>query len=433
MTATPKPFYKELVAAIDGSQEALRDLEAFSDERFGEFAPSYRGLRTSLDEVEHVGRKLLEKKLEQDPDPPELETGDDAMEAEGDATGGEPESGTGGPAGGGGLSAEPTSRGDAADRVATAARFIRQADPTDPAPYLMLRGFRWGELRRDDERIDPRLLAAPPTRVRTRLKGLLLDGKWEALVHAAEDVMATEFGRGWLDLQRYVLTGLDGLGPEYGAVRKAVRGALAELLRDRPELPELTLMDDAPTANRETRRWLQEEGIFAAFSEEAREELEAAREGRAAAPSARDVVARAREKLHAGQPRQAIELLLKGAEDTNTERIRFLRRSEASRIMVQEGLEAVAMPILREMLQTIEAHNLEEWEAGETIAQPLGLLYRCMKATGDPAGEMETLYLRVARLDPMQAIHFTGEAEADAEAEAAAATAAEAGADGAQG
>ena len=181
---------------------------------------------------------------------------------------------------------------------------------------------------RDRESLDPRLLAAPPTDARTRLKSFLLDGDWSSLLDAAEEVMASSYGRGWLDLQRYVLTALDGLGGEYETVRKAVRGALAELLRDLPGLAEATLMDDSPTANRETQRWLREEGIFDRFSEEVQEEMESGAERRT--PSIRDVRERALEKVRAGQPRKGIEMLLDAADQERSERERFLRRSPDS-------------------------------------------------------------------------------------------------------
>ena len=104
------------------------------------------------------------------------------------------------------LAPQPTSREDAASRIAAIAKYLRQSDPTSPAPYLLVRGFRWGELRASGRTPDPRLLEAPATQIRTQLKSLLLDGKWDALLEACENVMATPNGRGWLDLQRYALT-----------------------------------------------------------------------------------------------------------------------------------------------------------------------------------------------------------------------------------
>ena len=93
------------------------------------------------------------------------------------------------------------------------------------------------------------------------MKGLLLEAKWPQLLEAGEGVMATPAGRGWLDLQRYVLSACDGLGSQFESVARAIRGELRALLEDVPGLVTMTLMDDMPTANPETRRWLQDQGV----------------------------------------------------------------------------------------------------------------------------------------------------------------------------
>src|SRR2546428_516511 len=233
----------------DGCLKAVQSLEELGQQKFEDASPSYSALSQALEEVQHVGRQLLEKKLQTDPDPV-------------DATAGEASGAAGGAASGTGpLAPEPTSVEDAAARIASAARFLRHHNPRNPAPYLMIRGFRWGELRAGGPDLDPRLLAAPPTPVRTHLKGLLLDGKWPELLDAGENIMATPNGRGWLDLQRYELTACEMLGQDYQYVRGAIRGTLVGLLRDFPQLPDLTLMDDTATANVETRTWLQNGGV----------------------------------------------------------------------------------------------------------------------------------------------------------------------------
>jgi type VI secretion system protein ImpA len=386
--ATPKQWYKDLIHDVDGAVELIGKLEAFGNEHYRDVAPSWQKLKEALRDVRVTAAALLSRKLELDPDPPEEEP------ILLDPTGGFAEQP-------GMVSAEPRSRDDAARRIAVAARYLRADAPTDPAPYLMLRGFRWGELRSGENGVNPRLLAAPPTEVRTRLKGLLLDGKWQELLEAAEDIMATPYGRGWLDLQRYVLTACDALGGSHAAVGDAIRGALRALLQDVPDLPDATLMDDSPTANHETRVWLQSQGVLPAGNGAARPESAPAETG--PSPSAIDsMVAR----LSATQPQRAVELLMRAAAQEKSERARFLRRSDAARIMVDAGLEAVAMPILMEILEKIDKHGLEDWEAGDTIAQPLGLLYRCMEKLDHDPSVRQNLYLRVCRLDPLQAMNF---------------------------
>jgi len=177
-------------------------------------------------------------------------------------------------------------------------------------------------------------------------------------------------------------------------------------LRDLPDLLDMTLMDDSPTANRETRNWLAENGLL-----DAGEELETpAAPVRDRSRSRRDPFDVAMERVRAGEPDRAIDLLMREASQEKSERATFMRRSQAAGIMVDAGLEAVALPILQEMAEQVDRHELESWESGETVANALGLLYRCMTRLNEDDGTREALYLRVCRLDPIQAIRFTSPA-----------------------
>ncbi|NNF38038.1 MAG: type VI secretion system protein TssA [Gemmatimonadetes bacterium] len=396
-----KGFYKKLIADLAAATQSIEALEALTDEKFGQIGPSFRTLRDQVEGLRRIADPLLQKCLELDPDPIEVDPvgEEDAAAPVGDD---------------GGVPIEPVSRKDAGVRIAAAAKFLRQDDPHNPASYLMIRGLRWGELRKGGGGVEPRLLAAPPTATRTRLKGLLLDAKWAELLETAEGVMATPFGRGWLDLQRYVFTALGGLGSDYDAVEKSLKGTLRSLLVDLPELPDLTLMDDTPTANRETQMWLREEGLLGPLTEEEQARLEAG--APTVAASGRDVAERARERARSGQPEKGIEMLMHAAEQARGNRDRLMRRVEAAGIMLDHGLAPVAHPILEEFLQRLEAHQLKEWEDPETVASPMALMYRCLDQMGGDEVLKEQLYLEVCRLDPMQAIHFASqEAEDDAE------------------
>jgi type VI secretion system protein ImpA len=328
--------------------------------------------------------------------------------------------------------------------VASAARFLRQADPTSPAPYLMLRGLRWGELRATPGRAEPRLLEAPQTAARSRLKGLLLDGNWPELLEQGEALMATAHGRGWLDLQRYTLTACARLGTAYDAVAAAVRSELRALLDALPELPEMTLMDDTPTANPETQAWLAAEGLTgspladgSAESGEpagtptpdhtrvladalAQDDATAASGGLARATPPRratlgsldgppDGFALARAELRQGRPNRGIELLAAELSRARSPRARFVHQTQIAYVMVEAGLHSVARPILERLVAEIDERKLEDWEAGALIAQPMTLLCRVIDRLqdGGAAKQRNDLYLRVCRLDPLQALELT--------------------------
>jgi type VI secretion system protein ImpA len=444
--ATPKAFYRALVGDTDDAIAALAALEATSDARFGADAPAYGALRKALDDLHRFASGTLARKLAADPDP--VEASDDgvsaaAAPAAGPAAGATAVARVGAyapPTGwtGNGEAADtfvamPTSGGDAPSQIAGAAHALRQQDPTSPAPYLLLRGFRWGELRAAAPRLDGRLLEAPSTAVRTRLKALLLDARWGELLEQCEQVMATPQGRGWLDLQRYVANACAHLGSGYDAVAVAVRAELASLLAAIPQLPEMTLMDDTPTANPETRAWLAglhrtttngtgADAVLSDGSEALDDAIRQEDDGDALAASTRgtaagrrrsapygfgapaDAFQLARSELARGHSTRAIELLVAELDRERSARGRFVRQTQIAHVMVDAGLEAVAKPILDRLLEIIEERTLADWEAGPLVAQPLALMCRVMDRLELDGDERQALYLKVCRLDPLQAI-----------------------------
>jgi type VI secretion system protein ImpA len=108
----------------------------------------------------------------------------------------------------------------------------------------------------------------------------------------------------------------------------------------------------------------------------------------------------------AGRQEAAVEILMRAAEEERSPRGSFLRRAQAAAILVDAGLERVALPILEQLAEEIQAHTLEDWEEAETIAHPLGLLYRCIFAMEGQSSEAQRLFVRVCRLDPMQAMRY---------------------------
>jgi type VI secretion system protein ImpA len=393
--ATPKAWYRTLVADVQSTLDELQELDDLGRDRFGEFAPSYRTLRSALDEVLHTAKLLLARKLETDPDPVEV----DEPAATEEPAGADAEESA--PASAASALPAPASGSDAAGRVAGVALHLRRQAPTDPTPYLLLRAFRFGEVRAQAGSLDPKLLEAPPSQTRAQLKGLLLERDWSRLIEAAEQVMATPAGRGWLDLQRYVVVACRELGPEYDAVARAVLDELRGLLSAVPGLLGATLMDDMPTATPETRDWIRAEVLPDGQPAEA-----------GAAPVAMEgrdrVFQQAQTEVDAGRVNRAVEILMRALDHETSRRGRFLRQTQLARVLVGAELDGVALPILQEMIGLIETHHLEEWEAGSLVGEPIALLHRALRRTDGDSGEMRKLYLRLCRLDPVQAIGLNG-------------------------
>ena len=268
--ATPKTFYVNLEATLDGILELLETLSGVFADKFADEAPSFSPMRTTLEEIRHTVHGLLQKKREAEPDEDSSGTAVSAEEAapEESSSWTEESSRAAAPPrarpAGGPLAPEPVDKDDAYRRVISVAAFLRREDPYSTTPYLLLRGLRFGELRSAGSDLDASLLEAPPTETRQALKKAANDGDWQQVIEIAETAMGMPCGRGWLDLQRYVYRAAYELS--YSQIQAAIRAEVNALLADYPGLRQATLLDDTPSANPETQAWLDEIAPAAAAS-----------------------------------------------------------------------------------------------------------------------------------------------------------------------
>jgi type VI secretion system protein ImpA len=399
---TPKLFYAEMERTLDGTLESISQLSTVCDEKFGDVSPSFGTLRKGLEEIRQTIHILLMRKREKEPDEVQVAETPAAAEVSTEAGAGagvavsptkatlakKPMS----------LAAMPENWEDAVARVVSAAKFMRQQYPYNPAPYLMLRGLRWGELRASGTSIDQNRLAAPPTELRQSLKRAALDSNWAEVLETVETGMGMECGRGWLDLQRYLARACDKLGGYYEQVRRAVIAELQSLLDTYPKLPEMTMMDDMPTANQETLVWLKKQ-VLSNSSEDGGGHSEAT--SPALPLRSFDL---AMEAARAGRPEAGIELLMREIALEPSGRGRFHRKIQLAHLCLGAGNEAIALPILKQAAAEIEEKKLEEWEPREALAYPLGLFYRCLVKTDGSTDERERLYSWICRLDPLEAM-----------------------------
>jgi type VI secretion system protein ImpA len=415
---TPKAFYAQAEKELDASLAALGSLDELATEKCGDIAPSFGKLKESIEEVRHTVHTLLEKKRETEPDPvEELAEGEGAGEGDGAAgeAGGTPRAGAGRITISVMTSSEPADRRATIASIAQAAAFLRKREPHSPAPYLMMRGLRWGELRSAAQLSDATLLEAPPTELRQQVKRLALAKKWDELLEMAENAMSLPCSRAWLDLQRLVVEACAGLGSEYEPIAAAIRSELGALLKDVPQLLDANLLDDTPAANSETRAWLAQllEAPATAAASAPAEGGDPA-EAPAAAPSSppptpgwpakdADSYVLAQQALQAGNVEKAFELMSREIGRQASGRGRFQRTLQLVQLCVAAGKEAMAQPLLDDLAAAIDNHKLDDWEDKEMVAAVLATLMTVSARIKDNAGEQQKLFERICRLDPVRA------------------------------
>jgi type VI secretion system protein ImpA len=406
---TPKAFYLSAEKDLDACLEALDSLEKYCDERFEDDAPAFTKLKNGLTEVRQTVHTLLNKKREKEPDPVEVIPVAAAAAAVTKA-GGDRDNVAAASAGAlASMSlAEPADRRQAVASIATAAAFLRKQEPLSPAPYLVLRGLRWGELRTASRLGDSMLLEAPPTELRQKVKRLALGKNWRELLDACEEAMALPCSRAWLDLQRLSVAACSALGAEYQPIATAIESELRALLNDVPELLDATLLDDTPAANPETKAWLQHLKGPVQASVPGEDANAVSTAGLNGTPTwltqAADSYALARQALAVGQEEKAFALMRSEIARQRSGRGRFRRTMQLIELAVAAGKDAIAQPLLDDVTATIENHKLDSWEDPEQVASDLLKLMRNSRKIQDSFDDKQAIFERICRLDPVLAL-----------------------------
>jgi len=404
---TPKAFYLAAEKDLDASLLALESLETYCDERFEDDAPAFTKLKNALKDVRQTVHTLLNRKREKEPDPVEVIPVAAAQKAKA----GEEDNVSSASAGTlASLSlAEPADRRQAVAVIATAAAFLRKQEPLSPAPYLILRGLRWGELRTASRLGDSTLLEGPPTELRQKVKRLALGKNWSELLDACEEAMALPCSRAWLDLQRLSVAACSALGAEYQPIATAIQSELRALLNDLPELLDATLLDDTPAANPETKAWLQHlKGPVQASALPGDDSDSVSTADLNGTPTwltqAADSYALAKQALAVGQEEKAFGLMRSEIARQRSGRGRFRRTMQLIELAVAAGKDAIAQPLLDDVTATIENHRLDSWEDPEQVASDLLKLMRNSRKIQDSFDDKQALFERICRLDPVQAL-----------------------------
>jgi len=384
-------------------------LDSFCDQKYGPVSPSFSKLRGSLEELKQAVHVLLARKREAEPDAVAPQTAQDEASADVSSGAATAQASASTPA----RSVRPASFGepknvdDAFAIVAMIADYLGKQDPASAVSYLLRRALRWGEMRSQGESPDPASFAAPSTELRQQLKRLYSESNWEELLAAAESAAASPCGRAWLDVQRYAWHACDQLYHAHAA--QAICAESRGMLQDYPNFPQWTLSDDTPTANADTRSWIQDrvlppksapEQDIAAAVAPIRPDPRAPENGHAERFDAAMKLAKS------GKIAEAIESLPREALREGSGRQRFQRQLEMARLYFTSGHFTIAVPILQNMVSEIEKRGLFDWEDPALVAQPLILLVQCMDRTKRDPAERARVYDLLCRLEPAYALQL---------------------------
>jgi type VI secretion system protein ImpA len=346
---------------------------------------------------------------------------------------------------------------DVARQLAAICRTMRERNPEDPAPYMILRAFVWADVMYRAPMLDHSRIVAPESDLRVKMKRLHADSEWDKLLELTESTLLRPCGRHWLDLQRYAAHAMAGKAGV--TIVKPVNEQLRIMLEAMPDCLDIVFPDDTPAANQETKDWIDNYVAHHRVSEMARPPAPADDSSSSETPADSSFDTPAEETPAADtswdstpatpepEPAPALELepfvleeippILEAEQpppaDTSDEfamalqavrdgriveglgmitsilatercgRQRFRRRTQLAHLLMAAGKGNVAQPLLDQLAAEIEERRLEEWEPSEAIAYPLELLMHCLTSADDE--RRAQLYARICKLDPVRALN----------------------------
>ena len=387
----PQPEEREV---LELAVEASAAIQAYAMAALGEQAPALSGLTNGL--RERVRRLPKPPEPEEDA-APDASAGDTPGDASGEA-----------PARATGPRAAVASASDARSAVIEAATFLRDADATNLVPYRLLRSLRWDILTDAPPNENNVTRLEPPLDQRcTYLRGLLEKGEHETLLQEGERSFQDGTFHVWLDLQRLVISALNGLGASYAPLADALTTDLAVLVRRVPDLLTLRFTDDTPFADPLTIEWIDTtvRPALAADGEAS---------GTTAQPDEGDPLADAYAEARAqsGSDLGAALATLQAVAPAGTRRFAFRRRLYEATLCTRAGQHAVARALLERLADDIRRHQLDAWEPHLALAAQKEL-YTCYTELARKAAPANKAALHeksqqaldaIAQMDAMEAL-----------------------------
>jgi type VI secretion system protein VasJ len=204
----------------------------------------------------------------------------------------------------------------------------------------------------------------------------------------------------WVDLSRYVTEALDQLGRQDSS--EAVAAETGQYVKRLTGMERLAFDDGTPFANEETRIWINglnkqmSSGGGAASGNETDIRQVVEKQVEEAAKASRD------NKLPA-----ALGAFTDKLNHAPSARVRFLWQFGLCRLLLQVKQPRLAVPHLKELLQTLEVYRLEQWEPDLAVEVLSTVLSGLRLQTGQSDESLqETVLNRIMTIDPVKAMEF---------------------------
>ncbi len=277
------------------------------------------------------------------------------------------------------------------------AQYYLKKMPASPTPYRFIRMAAWMPVKGVPPAEDGKTMLPPPdASVMASLKTLMGSGNFQGALEAAESHVVQY--RFWLDLTRQSAQALENMGPVFASALNGIKIETMLYVERLKGIENLCFNDGTPFADPDTRAWLKTLSLAS---------------NDAAPPSGGDDLEQAvaegfneaKKLLRSQKGPEALTLLQTKRSQGASGRERLLWTISMVRALFLLGQNAMAAPLLDEIINVIDAHNLEQFDP-DLALRGLLAVHEGVSSGQDEDAKTKTLstLMRITRLAPAEAI-----------------------------
>jgi len=289
------------------------------------------------------------------------------------------------------------------------AEIFRVNDASDPISYAIVRFDAWVKVNElPSARQGKTQIPSPGKQEVALLRKLFESEKWTELINAAENNLGRYIF--WMDLNRYTAVALEKMGNSHGDALETVCSTTSVFCCRLKGIEAFRFSDGMPFASDETLAWMESLGGGGAGSRCVDSVVvlpSPPLTGEGAKDKDQRIVEKAKvmvdeKNLHAG-----MALLQSHFSRSVALKDRFFWQIEMAALLLGSKEERTALPVLINIVETIENFRLQEWDP-EMSMRGLLIAWAGLRKQKSCKDLTDKVYALMARIDPARVLLLGG-------------------------
>ncbi|MBN2515598.1 MAG: type VI secretion system protein TssA [Deltaproteobacteria bacterium] len=291
------------------------------------------------------------------------------------------------------------------DLLSQAATIFMKNDPSNEMSYRLTRLAAWLPVKKLPPAEDGKTRIPPPMQeIIKAMKNLYQKKEYKGLLESAEGRVGQFLF--WLDLSHYVAEALEEL--DYEEAHSVVVQETATYVSRLPGIEELSFSDGTPFADEDTKGWLKSIAIDKSGGTKGSFVIPGKTHADSEETEIYKVYKQSEALMKKKKLEEAVELIQEKLSGGTSQQSRFLWRIVLIRLLTNAQKARLAVPHLREILDDINKHHLDNWDP-DLVLSALTEVYRCLTVQTDKELQDQATEAmdRITKISPVVALRLT--------------------------